>query len=64
MQNFLNNEQRLKEKSSPLHIGFLYASPIIFKDFDENKKRGYQAMPQNNFLDEMKAIKNVMKESG
>ena len=64
LQSLLSNEQRPKEQGKQLHIGVLYASPIIFKDFDENKKRGYQAMPQNNFLDEMKAIKSVMKESG
>ena len=61
MQTMINDQQR--SKASQIDVGFLYASPLIFKDFDENKRRrGYQAMPQNNFISEIRAIKDIMKE--
>ena len=45
-----------------LHVGFLYASPLIYEDQDQGKK-GYQVPPQLTFRNEIQAIKTVLKGS-
>ena len=57
-------EKILNKPDNDLHVGFLYASPIIYEDYDPTtKKKGYQVPPQLTFKNEMKVIKNVLKDS-
>ena len=58
-------KQILTKSEIELHVGFLYASPIIYEDFDtKTGKKGYQVPPQLTFRNEMQVIKKVLKESG
>ena len=43
----LANTDSVHEKKKPrLHVGYLYASPIIYEDYDPvSKKKGYQSLP-------------------
>ena len=53
-----------KPDLTELHVGYLYASPLIYEDYDSTtKKRGYQLPPQLTFRNEIQAIKKVLKNS-
>lgn len=48
-----------------IHVGLLYASPILYTDINpETKKRGFVMTPQLKFNKEKEVIKEQMHESG
>ena len=61
----MNNHRERSKKAGPkVNIAYLFASPLVFTDFDSaSKMQGKQIMPQLNFLGEIKSIKSSLKES-
>lgn len=52
-----------EENANVLHVGFLYASPIVFIDGDSQGRKGFQAPEQLDFMSECKMIKDTLKQT-
>ena len=64
---FEHQEQVEHQQKSPhqLDIGFLFASPLIYKNFDpcRTRKEGMEAPPPISFQEEVKNIKQAIRDS-
>ena len=70
MQHLKNLEKEIghtgvRKVKQKIHVGLLYASPILYTDVNpKTKSRGYTMTPQLQFNKEKKVIKDQMRESG